>query len=52
MEKEAIKSKKVLIAELLELKKDDKEWNSVYSYNQLMRGLTVAQLSYEIKNHG
>lgn len=52
MEKEITKSKKVLIAELLELKKDNKEWNEVYSYNQLLRGLTVAQLNYEIKNHG
>ena len=51
-EKPKTKSKKVLIGELLELKKDNKEWLDTFSYNQLMRGWNIAQLVYEIKREG
>lgn len=51
-EKPKTKSKKVLIGELLELKKDNKEWLETFSYNQLMRGWNIAQLVYEINREG
>lgn len=51
-EKPKTKSKKVLIGELLELKKDNKEWLDTFSYNQLMRGWNIAQLVYEINREG
>ena len=47
-EKKAIKSKKVLIAELLEKRKDDKTWSELFTYSRLERGWTVAQLQYEL----
>ena len=51
-EKPKTKSKKVLIGELLELKKDNQEWLDTFSYNQLMRGWNIAQLVYEINREG
>ena len=47
-EKKVVKSKKVLIADLLEKRKDDSTWLELFTYSRLERGWTVAQLQYEL----
>tara|TARA_Y100001937_G_C7108620_1_gene326326 strand:+ start:226 stop:411 length:186 start_codon:yes stop_codon:yes gene_type:complete len=40
--------KKELIVLLLEMKKNDNDWLSVWNYNRLMRGWSVQALNLEI----